>query len=390
MKIKLSTMFINNELTCPEGRKQIEYCDTEVPGLYVLVSNVSPGIGTYYLRYKDETGKTKHKKICRTDVIKLKESRDRAKYLKLEIAQGKDPQAETKKKRNEMTYGELMEEYYFPYITPRRRSAKGYRQMYDTHLKLVFGDMKVSQITKQLVQTFQNDLQSLGLANGTINRYHQLLKSSINHIISMEIIDLARNPAVGIGLLPEVGKERYLSEEELSRLLPVLTQDSGTISKIIQFLLASGLRLNECLRAEWKNIDMQNKLMVIPSKDAKSTKVDSIPVNSVMIKILESCSRTTPYPFSNPKTGKPYVSIKKGFAKLMRQAGIEGVTAHTMRHSFASCLINQGVSLYLVQRLLRHSSSKVTEKYSHLTNTSVMAASDAISETLFRAAAGNQ
>ncbi len=389
MKVKLTQKFIDRDLLCPEGKKQIEFCDTELPGLYVLVSSISPCIGTYYLRYK-VAGKTKHKKIGRTTDINLKEARDSAKLFKLEISQGNDPQADTKKKRNEMTYGEFMEEYYFPYITPRRRSAKGYRQMFDTHLKRVFGGLKVNQITKILVQTFQNDLRSLGLANGTINRYQQLLKSSLNYGISMEIIDIHNNPASRLALLPEEGKERFLSEEEVSRLMKVLNNDNQQISKIVQFLLASGLRLNECLRAEWKNLDMQNKLMVIPSKNAKSKKVDSIPINTVMLKILESCSRSTPYPFENPKTGKPYVSIKKGFAKLMRQAGIEGVTAHTMRHSFASILINQGVSLYLVQRLLRHSSSKVTEKYSHLTNTSVMAASDAISETLFRAAAGNQ
>ena len=129
--------------------------------------------------------------------------------------------------------------------------------------------------------------------------------------------------------------------------------------------------------------------MVIPSKNAKSKKTDSIPLNAAAIQVLNECDRNLPYPFANPATGRPYVSIKKGFQKLMKKAGIEGVTAHTLRHTAASIMINSGRSLYDVQKVLRHSSSTVTEKYSHLSQQSVMAASDTISEQLMRAA-GNQ
>ena len=391
MKVKLSQKFVDRDLLCPAGKKQIEFCDTELPGLYVLVSSVSPGIGTYYLRYKNEAGTTKHKKVGgRTTEISLKGARDHAKVLKLEISQGRDPQADTKAKRNEMTYSEFMEEYYFPYIKPRRRSYKGYRQMYDTHLKHVFGDTKVSQIKKRDVQAFHNDLREQGLANGTCNRYLQLIKSSLNYGINMEIIDIKRNPAVGIPLLEEQGRERYLSQDEMARLMPVLVNNEGQIAKVIRHLLATGLRLNECLKCRWENIDIDNRIMVIKKSDAKGKKTDSIPLNAAAIQVLDECDRNVPYPFANPKTGKPYVSIKKGFAKLMQQAGIEGVTAHTLRHTAASIMINSGRSLYDVQAVLRHSSSQVTEKYAHLSKQTVMAASETISDQLMRAASGSQ
>ena len=74
----------------------------------------------------------------------------------------------------------------------------------------------------------------------------------------------------------------------------------------------------------------------------------------------------------------------------MEQAEIEGVTAHTLRHTAASMMINAGRSLYDVQAVLRHSSSQVTEKYAHLSKQTVMAASDTISEQLMRAASGSQ
>ena len=96
MKVKLTQKYVDRDLLCPEGKKQIEHCDTDLPGLYVLSSSVTQGIGTYYYRYKNEAGKTTHKKIARTDVMSLKEARDRAKHLKLEIYQGRDPQADIK------------------------------------------------------------------------------------------------------------------------------------------------------------------------------------------------------------------------------------------------------------------------------------------------------
>lgn len=386
MKIKLTQKFVDRDLLCPEGgRKQIEFVDTELPGLYVLVSSVSPGVGTYYLRYKID-GKTTHKKIGRTTDLSLKEARDRAKLLKLEIAQGKDPQADTKQKRNEMTFSTFFQDMYLPYITPRRRSAKAYKQMFDTQLKQVFGDIKINQITKRQVQSFHDNLRSQGLANGTCNRYLQLIKSSINVGINiMEVIDI-KNPAVGIPLFPEEGRERYLNEEELAKLLPVLMKDTGQIAKVTRFLLATGLRLSEALNASFSDIDLNNKVMIIHASRSKSKKTDSIPLNDAAIQVLQECDNGTDYPFVNLATGKPYVSIKKGFQKLMGKAGLQGVTAHTLRHTAASMMINAGRSLYDVQAVLRHSSSQVTEKYSHLSKQTVMAASDTISDQLMRAA----
>ena len=390
MKKKLTQSLVNN-YKIPEHLtvRQQELVDEGGTGLYMLVT--LSGSKTFYLRYRSaENGnKTTHVKLGRATDITLTQARDKVKKLRAEIALGDDPQTKTKKQRNEMTYDTFMLDHFFPYITPRRRSAKTYKQMYETQIKKVFGDIKVNQITKRQVHAFHNDLSTQGLANGTCNRYLQLLKSSINFGTSLEIISI-RNPAVGIPLFEEVSRERYLDSDELARLIPVLINDGGQIAKITRFLLATGLRLGECLNCEWEHINIDNKVMMIPSARSKSKKVASIPLNDAAIQILNECDRNTPYPFVNLTTGKPYVSIKKRFNKLMEEANINGVTAHVLRHTAASMMINAGRSLYDVQRVLRHSSSIVTEKYSHLSPQSVMAASDTISEQLLKAASGNR
>ena len=80
--LSLTTSFITNGLTVPEGKPRIEYCDEQLPGLYIEVRATSPGQGTYYLRYKDKTGKTRHQKIGRTSDISLMDARKKAKTLK--------------------------------------------------------------------------------------------------------------------------------------------------------------------------------------------------------------------------------------------------------------------------------------------------------------------
>ena len=389
MIVKLTQAMVNG-YKIPEHmnvRKQ-ELVDEGGTGLYLNVSYT--GIKTYMFRYRSAQNgnKTTHVKLGLASDITLSQARNKVKKLRAEIALGDDPVIAKIKQKETPTYSEFMDNY-FDYIKPRRRSYKLYRQMYDSHLKRVFGNMKVSQITKRDVQAFHNDLREQGLANGTCNRYLQLIKSSINYGINMEIIDIKRNPAVGIPLFPEEGRERYLSQDELTRLMPVLIADGGPISKVARMLLCTGCRLNEILQCRSEHIDIYNRVMVIPSNNAKSKKNDSIPLNAAAIQVLEECDMSTTYPFANPRTGKPYVSIKKGFQKLMKQAGIEGVTAHTLRHTAASLMINSGRSLYDVQKVLRHSSSQVTEKYAHLSKQTVMAASDTISDQLMRAASGS-
>ena len=390
MKIKL-TQSIVNSYKIPENlnvRKQ-ELVDEGGTGLYLLVTQ--SGSKTFFLRYRSvkNGNKTTHVKLDRACDITLSQAKEKVKQLRGEIATGSDPQALVRQKRNEMTYGEFMLDSYFPYITPRRRNAARYRRLYETEIKQEFADVKLNAISKRQVQAFHNKLHAKGLSNAYCNRFLQLIKSSINFGINViEVIDI-KNPAVGIPLFEEQSKERYLDTDELSRLIPILIKDGGQPSKMALFMLASGLRLGECMNCRWNEIDIEHKLMQIPSARSKSKKTDSIPLNNAAIQVLSECSKSTPYPFVNLKTGKPYTTISKSFKRLMKDADLHDVTAHSLRHTAASMMINAGESLYAVQRVLRHSSSQVTEKYAHLSTQSVMAASDTISEQLMRAASGD-
>ena len=80
--VKLTQQFIANDLKCPEGKNRIEYCCDFTQGLYALVSATSPGVGTFFLRFRDSNGKTCHQKIGRTTDISLADARKEAKRLR--------------------------------------------------------------------------------------------------------------------------------------------------------------------------------------------------------------------------------------------------------------------------------------------------------------------
>lgn len=69
--VRLTNAFVITDLKCPDGKTRFEYCDIELPGLYIEVRSASQGQGTYYLRYRDANGKTCHQKLGRTTEIDL-------------------------------------------------------------------------------------------------------------------------------------------------------------------------------------------------------------------------------------------------------------------------------------------------------------------------------
>ena len=89
-------------------------------------------------------------------------------------------------------------------------------------------------------------------------------------------------------------------------------------------------------------------------------------------------SKETDYVFLNTKTGTPYKAVVRSFNTAVRRAGIEDFTFHDLRHTFASKLIMKGYSLKIVQELLGHTDIKMTMRYAHLADKSLVDAVKAL------------
>ena len=379
--IKLTQPFINSELHCPEGKARIEYCDTDVPGLYVEVRKSSPGQGTYYLRYKDSKGKTCHQKISKTHEMTLVDARKAAKTLKSEINLGDDPRGEEKAKRAVLNYSDFFEQHYMPYVKVRKRSWKTDLGFHRLRLKAEFGDLRLNQITRQHIQTFHTRLSNEGLAAATSNHYLKLLKHSLNLAIDWDMLDI--NPASRIPLFHEDNQvENLLSEEQLERLMMVLkTDENRNVCLIAIFLLSTGVRLNEALQAKWSQVDQKNRVWRIPASNSKSKRTRAVPLNDSALDVLNQLTTRDRYEnlFVNFQTQLPYTTISKVWGRLRTKASLPHLRIHDLRHQFASFLVNSGQTLFMVQQILGHSSPAVSQRYSHLSTKTMMEAANTAS-----------
>lgn len=378
--LKLTQIMFPQVLQCPAGISRQELCDADLPGLYIEVRATSPGQGTYYLRYKDSSKKTCHKRIGSTADMTLADARKQAKALKAEIAMGINPKGEAKKVM--LTYDAFFTEHYLPYVTPRKRSWKRDEELYRLRIKKVFGDKKLDAITRQEVQIFHTALLAEGLAPASCDHHIKLIRQSLNLAIEWDM--LQTNPAAKVPLFSVDNKvEHYLNDEQLGKLLAVLRSPDSprSVCQIALFLLSTGARLNEALSAKWADIDRQTRVWRIPATVSKSRKIRVVPLNDSALEVLAELDTEGQFEhlFVNRLTGKPYTTIMKVWSRLRLKAGLPFLRIHDLRHMYASFLVNSGRTLYEVQACLGHSDPKVTMRYSHLSSKSLQEAANSAS-----------
>lgn len=204
-----------------------------------------------------------------------------------------------------------------------------------------------------------------------------LLRYSFNLAIEWEVAGVTENPARGVKPFQENNKiERYVTQEESMALKAALEEsDNPSLKYIIAFLLVTGARKQEALRARWDDIDLNANVWRIPlSKSGKvrhiilsETAVEFLlMVKSHTVKLLGQKFDVCPFVFPNPKTLKPFCTVFYAWNTARNRAGLPDVRIHDLRHTFASTLVNNGVSLYEVQKLLGHAHIRTTERYAHL------------------------
>ncbi|WP_052383986.1 tyrosine-type recombinase/integrase [Litchfieldella xinjiangensis] len=347
-KIKLTPSFIKQDLRCPDGKRKVEYCDTQIPGFYVEARATATREGTYYLRYKNARGKTQHVKIAKTTEVTLAQARKKAQQLKADIVLGGDPRGELKRKKQVPTFAEFVNDRYLPYIKVRKRSWETDVSFLKNHILPVFGDSPLDEINRSQLVTFHTTLPE-------------------------------KNPAQRIELFNRDNtRERYLSDEEMQRLLSVLKTDNNrVVCLVILLLLSTGTRRNEALKAKWSDIDLAKRHWRIPAEIAKSKKARTVPLNDIAIQVLEEAQtycQSQEEVFISPHTKKPLEHITAVWNRLRNKAGLRDFRLHDCRHQFASALVNGGRSLYEVQHILGHTTPKMTMRYAHLSSESLQGA----------------
>ena len=278
-----------------------------------------------------------------------------------------------------LTFAQFVAERYAPHAKMTKRGYVTEESILKNHLLPALGNRPLVQITKAELITFIHG-KLTSLKPGTINRIINGLKVIFSRALEWEVQGIVKDPTKGIKQFANNSRhERYLSQEEAAKLLnAVLHSHNRMLSPIVAALLLTGCRKREILDARWEHVDLERGVLLVPiSKSGKPRQVIlSEPVKQIFLQakaILvahkgQEASDRYPWVFPNPDTGKPFSGVYKSWHAARCAVGLQDLRMHDLRHSFASALVNKGNSLYDVQKLLGHSSSRMTERYAHLSS----------------------
>lgn len=164
-----------------------------------------------------------------------------------------------------------------------------------------------------------------------------------------------------------------LSKEEIAQILS--TVDNIKHKAILMLVYSAGLRVSEVVKLKPEDIDSKRKLIHIKGAKGRKDRYTLL-ADSVLDTLRNYWRQYEPkkWLFSSTKPDRHlhYRSIEKVFANACERANIlKDATVHTLRHSFATHLLEAGTDLRYIQELLGHKSSKTTEIYTHVSRSSI-------------------
>ena len=234
------------------------------------------------------------------------------------------------------------------------------------HLLNFFGTTTLlTDITPSLVTAYKAKRRRQGAAPATINKEMGLLRNAFN--VAIKEWEWCRDNPVQRVRMETVNNqmERWLTAKEEASLLaasPAWLQD------IITFALHTGMRRGEILNLQWQDIDFGRETLVVMKSKNKQRR--TIPLNRQVFELLvlkqEHRRQDSQFVFTTAN-GTPISprNLARGFQKARKKANIPNLRFHDLRHSFATRLVQAGIDLYQVQRLLGHKKPDMTQRYAH-------------------------
>ena len=252
-----------------------------------------------------------------------------------------------------------------------------------------FGAVRLDRISRVMVVRWYDAYSRT--APGGANQVLDLLRQILNHALVCGHI--ATNPARNIRRNPRSRLTRFLSREEIRRLHRALDHHAQrSVSKrqqadIIRLLLLTGCRKNEIVQLRWREVD-GDRLRLTEAK----TGPRRVFLNPQARTIIERQTRQgdSPWVFPSTRTStRPQDDGLPLWYTVRREAGIEDVRLHDLRHSVATHAVMAGVALPVVARLLGHRHPSMTLHYAHVGDAEVEAAAERIGLTIARLMAGD-
>ena len=378
------------KLPLPDKGYTISF-DDAVPGLGVRVT--ANGARSFVLVYRTKGGRSRTYTIGSADNWQTTAARTEAKRLKQEIDRGGDPMAELKAQRESSTMADLAKRYLEEHAGGKR--DKGERDKIDLEkivLPALGAGTKVVEIGFRDVDRLHRKFTDAGKLVKA-NRVRSLLSKMFSLAERWEMRPANSNPCRHVARNREEGRERYLKKDELLRLMSVLNVwEDQQAADVFRFLLYTGARKTETLKATWSEFDLDGELptWTKPSHHTKTQKMHTVALSPDAVALLRRIREGSDSEFVFPgKIADAHrVNVNDQWMAVRKEANIRDVRIHDLRHSCASIAISHGVPLAVVGALLGHTQAQTTLRYAHVADQALANAAKAVGDVVTAASVG--
>ena len=232
------------------------------------------------------------------------------------------------------------------------------------HLEAIRKPKVLSDVTPALIQQVKERMIDMDLGKHNINRLVQCLKAMMRHAEKWELIPKQEWSGISKLKTPK-GRVVFHSVEEIQKILAACPSDAWRLAVLLG--CEAGLRRGEIAHLRWQDIDFENNQMYIAPDKTENFRY--VPISKGLQRALKKAQKCAKNEFvvtvghESCRDSKDFLTAY--YAQIAKKARIPSFM-HKLRHTFASHLVQKGVDLYRVSKLLGHSSIKMTEIYAHL------------------------
>jgi integrase/recombinase XerC len=240
------------------------------------------------------------------------------------------------------------------------------------------GISSLEELDRSCLRGFLRELSGYGFSRRSIARKLSSLRGFTKYLASMGVTD--GDPGTGLrGPKAEESIPRAIAYEDIMKMMEETekTKKSARDRLILELLYGAGLRVNELVTLRWEDVDIEERELRVMGKGSKERRAYfGKPVQELLRKWRsDAASKGRPVEGGAPvfypeKTGAPRLTertVHRMIVAVSRKAALYGVTPHTMRHSFATHMLERGAPLRVIQELLGHESLATTQKYLKVT-----------------------
>ncbi|MEL6433124.1 MAG: tyrosine-type recombinase/integrase [Pseudomonadota bacterium] len=329
--------------------------------------------------------------IGSTDMISVAEARKEARQILGEIAAGRDPRRETRRKQESaITFGAFSQRWLDEWVEPRRSAVTlhNYNALLKKHVLPAIGTVGLEDVAFADLQALHRKLKA---KPRTANAAVGMIRAVVNYAEKLQLRPQGQNPGFKFEMYQEKGRERFLSDEEAVRVADAIDQLDGNglspwTATAIRLLMLTGARSSEIRALEWSHIDRDRGLAVLPT--SKNGSKRTLYLSPEAMTLIDRLPKRGRFVIAGNSIDVMCGALTKQWERVRELAKVEDVRLHDLRHTFASAALADGLPLALVGRILGHKTMQATSRYAHLANDPVAQAAQEVASKMARTMKG--